>query len=71
MFFVLSRSHKDMNCAFFLFDLQGSTVAAMGSFKGLKQIRRIVEDCMQNKMHPLHHIKVIYDGSYSCCLCFN
>ncbi|XP_031384130.1 KRR1 small subunit processome component homolog isoform X2 [Punica granatum] len=37
----------------------GSTVAAMGSFKGLKQIRRIVEDCMQNKMHPIYHIKVL------------
>lgn len=30
----------------------------MGSFKGLKQVRRIVEDCIQNKMHPVYHIKV-------------
>ncbi|KAK4794632.1 hypothetical protein SAY86_012626 [Trapa natans] len=39
--------------------VHGNTVAAMGSFKGLKQIRRIVEDCMQNKMHPVHHIKIL------------
>ncbi|XP_059288680.1 KRR1 small subunit processome component homolog [Lycium ferocissimum] len=39
--------------------VQGNTVAAMGSFKGLKQVRRIVEDCIQNKMHPLHHIKIL------------
>lgn len=30
----------------------------MGPFKGLKQLRRIVEDCVQNKMHPVYHIKV-------------
>ncbi|XP_010495027.1 PREDICTED: KRR1 small subunit processome component homolog [Camelina sativa] len=32
--------------------VQGSTVAAMGSWKGLKQIRKIVEDCIQNQMRP-------------------
>ncbi|KAF9586939.1 hypothetical protein IFM89_039811 [Coptis chinensis] len=37
--------------------VQGNTVAAMGSFKGLKQVRRVVEDCIQNKLHPLRHIK--------------
>lgn len=37
---------------------QGNTVAAMGSFKGLKQVRRIVEECMLNKMHPVYNIKV-------------
>ncbi|XVF47303.1 hypothetical protein PTKIN_Ptkin03bG0099100 [Pterospermum kingtungense] len=39
--------------------VQGNTVAAMGSFKGLKQVRRIVEDCMENKMHPVYHIKIL------------
>ncbi|XP_058219060.1 KRR1 small subunit processome component homolog isoform X1 [Rhododendron vialii] len=39
--------------------VQGSTVAAMGSFRGLKQARRIVEDCMLNKMHPVYHIKIL------------
>ncbi|XP_052182534.1 KRR1 small subunit processome component homolog [Diospyros lotus] len=39
--------------------VQGSTVAAMGSFKGLKQVRRIVEDCILNKMHPVYHIKIL------------
>nr|XP_025608925.1 KRR1 small subunit processome component homolog isoform X2 [Arachis hypogaea] len=39
--------------------LKGNTVAAMGSFKGLKQVRRIVEECMLNKMHPVYNIKVL------------
>ncbi|KAJ0046537.1 hypothetical protein Pint_05018 [Pistacia integerrima] len=39
--------------------VQGNTVAAMGSFKGLKQVRKIVEDCIQNKMHPVYHIKIL------------
>lgn len=37
--------------------VQGNTVAAMGSFKGLKQVRRIVEDCIKNIKHPVYHIK--------------
>ncbi|XP_028759175.1 KRR1 small subunit processome component homolog [Neltuma alba] len=39
--------------------IQGGTVAAMGSFKGLKQVRRIVEECMLNKMHPVYNIKIL------------
>ncbi|KAK7300347.1 hypothetical protein RJT34_11190 [Clitoria ternatea] len=39
--------------------VQGNTVAAMGSFKGLKQVRRIVEECMLNKMHPVYNIKIL------------
>ncbi|KAK6933882.1 Krr1, KH1 domain [Dillenia turbinata] len=39
--------------------VQGNTVAAMGSFKGLKQVRRVVEDCMQNVKHPVFHIKTL------------
>lgn len=39
--------------------IQGSTVASMGSFKGLKQVRRIVEDCIQNVQHPIYHIKTL------------
>ncbi|KAM7258357.1 hypothetical protein ACFE04_014098 [Oxalis oulophora] len=39
--------------------VQGYTVAAMGSFKGLKQVRRVVEDCMLNQMHPVYHVKVL------------
>jgi len=36
--------------------VQGNTVAVMGSFKGLKICRRIIEDCMKN-IHPIYHIK--------------
>ena len=36
--------------------VQGTTVSAMGPFKGLKDVRRVVEDCMQN-VHPIYHVK--------------
>merc|ERR1711920_484121 len=36
--------------------VQGRTVSIMGSIKGLKQVRRIIEDCFKN-IHPIYHIK--------------
>jgi ribosomal RNA assembly protein len=36
--------------------VQGNTVACMGSHKGLKEVRRIILDCMKN-IHPVYHIK--------------
>ncbi|GAB2276470.1 Ribosomal RNA assembly protein mis3 [Dionaea muscipula] len=39
--------------------VQGNTVAVMGPYKGLKQVRKIVLDCIQNKMHPVYHIKIL------------
>ncbi|KAH8552876.1 KRR1 small subunit processome component [Umbelopsis sp. PMI_123] len=36
--------------------VQGNTVSAMGPYQGLKEIRRIVIDCMKN-VHPIYHIK--------------
>jgi ribosomal RNA assembly protein len=36
--------------------VQGNTVSAMGPYKGLKEVRRVAEDCMRN-IHPIYHIK--------------
>ena len=32
-------------------------MSAMGSIKGLKNVRKVVEDCMRN-VHPVYNIKV-------------
>lgn len=38
--------------------VQGFTVSAMGPWKGLKAVRRVVEDCIKN-IHPIYHIKAL------------
>jgi ribosomal RNA assembly protein len=39
--------------------VQGSTVSVMGPYKSLKEVRRIVLDCMKN-IHPIYRIKVCH-----------
>jgi ribosomal RNA assembly protein len=36
--------------------VQGNTVAVMGPYKGLKEVRRVITDCMHN-IHPIYNIK--------------
>jgi ribosomal RNA assembly protein len=36
--------------------VQGKTVSVIGDIKGIKQVKKVVEDCMQN-IHPVYHIK--------------
>ncbi|CAI2176978.1 10413_t:CDS:2 [Funneliformis geosporum] len=38
--------------------VQGNTVSVMGPYKGLKEVRRIVIDCIKN-VHPIYHIKTL------------
>jgi ribosomal RNA assembly protein len=38
--------------------IQGNTVSVMGTtITGLKQVRRVIEDCMYNVQHPIYHLK--------------
>ena len=36
--------------------VQGNTVSVMGPYTGLKEVRRVITDCMAN-IHPIYHIK--------------
>lgn len=36
--------------------VQGNTVSAMGSIKGIAQVRKLTEECMRN-VHPIYNIK--------------
>ena len=37
--------------------IQGNTVAAIGPYKGLAAVRKVVCDCLQNNVHPVFNIK--------------
>lgn len=37
--------------------IQGSTVSAIGPYKGLSNVRKVVIDCMQKNIHPVFNIK--------------
>jgi len=39
------------------FLVQGSTVSLIGPWKRMKLARRIIEECMSNKTHPVYHVK--------------
>jgi len=38
--------------------VQGNTVSCMGPYKGLKIVRQVIIDCMNN-IHPVYHIKTL------------
>ena len=38
--------------------VQGNTVAVMGKWNAVEQVRDIIEDCMKN-VHPIYHIKTL------------
>jgi len=39
------------------FMVQGSTVSLIGPWMKMKLARRIIEECMSNKTHPVYHVK--------------
>ncbi|RWS28667.1 KRR1 small subunit processome component-like protein [Leptotrombidium deliense] len=39
--------------------VQGNSVSAIGPYKGLQQVRKVVIDCIKNNIHPVYNIKAL------------
>jgi len=50
--------------------VQGNTVSVMGPYKSLKEVRRIVLDCMKN-IHPIYRIKVCAECLFTVYMSVN
>ncbi|KAL1209767.1 hypothetical protein V5N11_020097 [Cardamine amara subsp. amara] len=54
--YTLKELERLTNCYILV---EGSTVAVMGSFKGIRPVRKTVEECMENILHPKCNIMIL------------